>query len=127
MVRRGVLPLRASRTTAVLLQARDAQHDRPLAERLGQDLVVTRQPGEPLGQIRAHARNELRQAAGREPIHLGHHEIDPDRRRPASASRVTSRASQVRGHGHCPWRRRLSSSIATMTAGAERRIRGAHR
>ena len=35
----------------------------------------------------------------------------------ASAIRVTSRASQVRGQGHCPYRWRLSSSMATITTG----------
>ena len=43
----------------------------------------------------------------------------------ASASLATSRASQVRGHGHWPYRRRLSSSMVTMTTGAERGTRGA--
>jgi len=35
-----------------------------------------------------------------------------------------SRAMRVRGHGHWPKRCSDSSSMATMTAGAERRSRG---
>jgi hypothetical protein len=38
---------------------------------------------------------------------------------PAFDMRAISSASQVLGQGHCPCRRRLSSSIATITAGAE--------
>lgn len=41
-----------------------------------------------------------------------------------SATFPTIRASQVRGHGHWPYRRRLSSSIATITTGPTRRTRG---
>ncbi len=42
----------------------------------------------------------------------------------AAATVPTIRASQVRGHGHCPCCRRLSSSMATMTTGAVRGTRG---
>ena len=43
-------------------EARDAQHDGPSTERLGQDHVVARKAGEPLDQVLAHSRDKFRQA-----------------------------------------------------------------
>jgi len=37
---------------------------------------------------------------------------------PASVSSVVSRATSVRGHGHCPSRRSVSSSMSTTLTGA---------
>ncbi len=54
---------RPPRTAHVSLEARDTQHDRPSAERLGQDYIVARQAGEPLDQVLAHSWDEFRQAA----------------------------------------------------------------
>src|SRR5262245_33309381 len=42
-----------------------------------------------------------------------------------AAMRSNSVASSVRGHGHCPWAARLRPSTSTMTAGPDRRARGA--
>jgi len=59
-------------------QSRHPEHDRRGPERPRQDRVVARQTGKPLDQVVAHPGHELRQAAGREPIRLGHHDIDAD-------------------------------------------------
>jgi hypothetical protein len=42
----------------------------------------------------------------------------------AAANRPTSSASLLRGQGHCPKRRRLASSMATMATAADWRVRG---
>ncbi len=69
------------------LEARDAEHHRLPAHRLGQDRVVPAQPREPLRHVRVQSGHHLGQPGRRETVGLGHEDGQADGGRPRGRHR----------------------------------------
>jgi len=106
------------------LEPGDAQHHSRPPYRVGEDGIVAGQASETLGHLAVHARDQLRQSGRRETVGLRHQDVDADRGRPRIGDVFDDPGEPGTRPGHWPYRRRLSSSIATITTGAARRTRG---
>ena len=72
-------PDTASRPGHLCFQTGNPEHDPRRLEGARENRIVARQAGQPLNQVLAHAGHEFRQACRREPICLGHQDVDADR------------------------------------------------